>query len=144
MRRLIPVLGRRDGNIAVEIALGAPIVLALLAGMIDYGRAVIDDTRLTAAVRAGLEYAQAQSGDTDGIVATVRNAAGDPGLSVTTASVCECVSGSGAACGSTCDDGNTPGTFVVVSAQQPFTPYFAGMTVVIESPLSAQGTIRIK
>ena len=141
LRRLI---NRCDGNIAVEVALAAPVLLVLLAGMADVGRAVLAEGRLKSAIRAGLEYAQANSGNAAGIVAVVQTASGDAGLAVTSALVCECANGGAAECGSTCADGLTPGGYVVVSATQAFTPIFPGMNTLIDGPLQAQGSIRAK
>lgn len=144
MRALRGLFDRRDGSIAVEVALAAPVLLILLAGMADFGRAIMAESRLKSAIRAGLEYAQANSGNSAGIIAVVRTAAGDTDLSVASALVCECANGAAAQCGSTCADGLTPGGYVVITATQPFTPIFPGMNAVVESPLQSQGSIRAK
>ena len=73
MKVLRRLLDRRDGNIAVEVALAAPVLLIMLAGLADVGRAVLADSRLKSAIRAGLEYAQANSGDTAGIAAVAQH-----------------------------------------------------------------------
>lgn len=144
MTRLLRLWRQRDGNIAVEVALAAPILLILLAGITDLGRAALGDARLKSAVRAGLEYAQINPNNTAGIEAVVRTAANAPDLSVTTALVCECPNGSAAECTATCSDGLTPGTYIVITAAENFSPLFPGMDAVVEGPLQARGSIRAK
>lgn len=134
----------RDGNIAVEVALAMPILLALLAGITDLGRAVLADARLKSAVRAGLEYAQVNPNHAAGIEAVVRTAANEPSLTVTTAQVCQCPDGATVECSAACSDGHPPGGYVVISAEQAFTALFPGMSALIEGPVHAQGSIRAK
>lgn len=135
---------RRDGNIAVEVALSMPILLALLAGITDLGRAVLADARLKSAVRAGLEYAQVNPNHGAGIEAVVRTAASEPGVTVTTAQVCQCPDGSTVECSVACGDGQPPGGYIVINAEQAFTALFPGMSALIAGPLQAQGSIRAK
>ncbi|WP_119421846.1 TadE/TadG family type IV pilus assembly protein [Desertibaculum subflavum] len=144
MIALRDILCRRDGNIAVEVALATPVLLIALAGTFDYGRAVLTDMRLKAAVRAGLEYAQINPDDAANIVAVVRTAAGDATLPVTSAQVCQCADGTTLECTSTCSSGLAPGAYIVVSAQQSFTPVFSAMTRLVGDSVRAQGSIRAK
>lgn len=144
MTMLCKLLRRRDGNIAVEVALAMPVLLIALAGLFDYGRAVLADARLKAAVRAGLEYAQINPDDAANIVAVVRTAANDASLPVTTAQVCQCANGTTMECTLTCNGGLAPGTYMVVSAQQPFTPLFPALSRFVGDNLKAQGSIRAK
>lgn len=144
MRALGRLIRRREGNIAVEVALAAPVLLIFLAGIADFGRAVLAESRLKSAIRAGLEYGQANSGNTAGIIGVVQTSAGIPDLAVASALVCECASGAAAQCGSTCADGLSPGGYVTITATMPFTPIFPGMEAVVSSPLQAQGSIRAK
>ena len=133
-----------DGNIAIEIALVAPILLAVLVGVTDYGRAALADMRLKSAIRAGLEYAQIKPDDASTIVAVVKTAAKDPDLLVTTEFSSQCANGTVAQCTATCADGLTPGGYVSISAQQTFTPLFPAMTSFIGENQQAAGSIRAK
>lgn len=144
MTALRRLLDRRDGNIAVEVALAAPILIAILAGLFDYGRAVLIEMRLKSAVRAGLEFAQVSPDDQASIVAVVRMSAGDATLPVAAQQVCQCADGSSLACTSVCDEGLAPGTYVVVTARQSFTPLFPAMTSIVGNTLHARGSIRAK
>lgn len=144
MRALCKLLCRRDGNIAVEVALAMPVLLIALAGLFDYGRAVLADARLKAAVRAGLEYAQINPDDAANVVAVVRTAASNASLPVTTEQVCQCANGTTLECTLTCDGGLAPGTYVIVSAQQPFTPLFPALSRFVGDKVEAHGSIRAK
>jgi Flp pilus assembly protein TadG len=48
---------RRDGTAAVEMALISPMLMILLAGIIDFGRAYREEIELSSAVAAASQYA---------------------------------------------------------------------------------------
>jgi Flp pilus assembly protein TadG len=48
---------RRDGTAAVEMALISPMLMLLLAGIIDFGRAYREEIELSSAVAAASQYA---------------------------------------------------------------------------------------
>jgi Flp pilus assembly protein TadG len=48
---------RRDGTAAVELALISPMLMILLAGIIDFGRAYREEIELSSAVAAASQYA---------------------------------------------------------------------------------------
>jgi Flp pilus assembly protein TadG len=48
---------RREGTAAVELALISPMLMILLAGIIDFGRAYREEIELSAAVAAASQYA---------------------------------------------------------------------------------------
>lgn len=48
---------RRDGTAAVELALISPMMLILLAGIIDFGRVYREEIELSSAVAAAAQYA---------------------------------------------------------------------------------------
>ena len=50
-------LRRRDGTAAVEMALISPVLMILLAGIIDFGRAYREEIALSSAVAAASQYA---------------------------------------------------------------------------------------
>jgi Flp pilus assembly protein TadG len=56
-RLLMRPLGRREGTAAVELALVAPMLLTLLAGIIDFARVYHDEIELSGAVAAAAQYA---------------------------------------------------------------------------------------
>jgi len=46
-----------SGSVAVSTAIIAPILILVIAGVVDIGRATYDATSLSGAVRAGAQYA---------------------------------------------------------------------------------------
>ncbi len=63
MNRRVPgrkrrtLLWRRDATAAVELAILAPVMLILLAGVVDFGRMYREEIELSSAVAAAAEYA---------------------------------------------------------------------------------------
>jgi Flp pilus assembly protein TadG len=51
------LLRRRDGTAAIELALVSPLLLILLGGMVDFGRAFHQEIELASAVAAAAQYA---------------------------------------------------------------------------------------
>jgi Flp pilus assembly protein TadG len=56
-RRRGSMFRRRDGTAAVEMALISPMLMILLAGIIDFGRAYREEIALSSAVAAASQYA---------------------------------------------------------------------------------------
>ncbi len=98
---------RRRGIALVEFTLVTPMFLLLCVAAVDFARVFHTMIVLTAATRAGAQYAgqsSAAASDTGGIAAVVANAAGNPaGLAVTSTDVCTCTpGGSQVSCSTTC------------------------------------------
>jgi Flp pilus assembly protein TadG len=77
--------GRRSGAIAhgqsvVEFALVVPFFLALVFGLLDFGRAVFDYNTIVNAARQGARYGITSPTDTSGIDAKVQSVAGPLGV----------------------------------------------------------------
>jgi Flp pilus assembly protein TadG len=124
--RLHSHLDRRPehGVIAVELALVAPVLLVLLFGIVEFGRAYNAKVELTGAVREGARVLALDSGDP--VAATLAAA---PGLDDTTITVTT----SGSPC--------TAGSQAWVEASYPFTlhiPFFGTPTLDVE----AKGVMR--
>ena len=96
-----------SGNAVVEFALIAPILLIMILGLVDAGRAIGANSRLGQGVTAGLRYALTDSYALDEITAAAmsgsRYADGDVSVNVTR--FCECPDGSSIACSGTCTAG---------------------------------------
>lgn len=136
--------GDADGNIAVELALVLPVLLAILAGLSDLGRGILASSKLSSAVRAGLDYAQTYPDDGSGIQAVVIAAAAGDAVSVTTTSVCECANGVAGVCSTQCSDGTLPGTYLRIAASQNFSPIFPAVDFVLGPTISVSGSVRTK
>lgn len=94
----------RDGVAALEFALMAPILLVMIMGIYDVGRAMSDTMRLETAARAGVEYALRAPSDSAGIqnaalttLQAVSGAVVDPAVMT-----CSCPGTSEGACGASC------------------------------------------
>lgn len=113
-------LGRR-GSIAVEFALIAPVVLFLIAGIVDYGIAINARMSLSSAVRAGIQQAMQASADNARIEGAVLGALrGDvDGVRVVVSTVCECPDGESLDCGELCGEGRRR-VFLQIEAARPF------------------------
>lgn len=125
-----------NGAAAVEFAILAPVLLALLAGLADYGLAMFDKMELTSAARAGAHYSLIDDPDTAAIATAVVNStnldieSGD----VTTTQFCEDSDGATATCG----DADATRTFITVSVSKDFTLMVLGTTLT----LTGSATVR--
>lgn len=110
----------RAGIALVEFALVAPLLLLLLAGVLDYGMALRTASSVAAAARAGAQYGTSDPvhiSDTAGIQAAAVNAAPDVhNLSVTSATACQCPGGGVVSCTGSCS-GSPMLVYVQVTAQ---------------------------
>lgn len=117
MRRLIALLKDQFGNVAVEFGLVAPVFIALVVGVADYGMVARDRSLLEAAARAGVQAVINDADDIDG--ATTAAEAVDPGADIDVDESCTCRSdGSAVACDGSCASGGMTRT-VTVTATKP-------------------------
>jgi Flp pilus assembly protein TadG len=114
-----------DGIAGVELALATPMLALLMAGGVDFGRAIYEQHRLAAAAQAGVQYATASVSNltnTNGIVAAARADASDTtsSLNVTTGQ-CTCPTGA-ALCSTaaTCTGSTVAGTYQKVTVTESY------------------------
>ncbi len=109
----------------MELALAAPMLVLLMTAGYDFGSAFYEQQRVTAAARAGVQYAiqsQAKWTDTTDITAAVRADAGDTANILTVSSgTCTCPSGT-SQCNTTsaCTGSTVSGTYVQVTVSESF------------------------
>ena len=105
--RLGKVRRNEAGNAVVEFALIAPILMVMILGLVDAGRAIGANVRLGNGVTAGLRYALADSYANTEIASAAmagsRYADGEANVTVTR--FCECPDGTSIACSGTCAAG---------------------------------------
>jgi Flp pilus assembly protein TadG len=149
MRNAIRKCIRRSrGTAAIEFGLAIPLLLMLLMGVVELGYAMYESMQVYNSVEAGALYAVRSGGDLAGTATAVVNATGTQGITATPAPVqfCGCPSESGivtSSCSATCANGNSPGTYVRVSASlahQTILPY-PGLS--LPTTMTAQSTIRL-
>lgn len=149
MLKLGRLLRDARGVSAVEFALMAPIVLAVVAELANFSVRIVMTREVNSAAEAGAHYAS-KSGYDAGAISNVINgytstlpisASPSPQL------VCGCP-GSGASlstvtCGSTCSDGSSAGQYVVASATMNFSDRFA-IYPTGPSQIKAASWVRVK
>lgn len=150
LRRRLKGLGRcRLGHISVEVALLSPVLLILLVGAIDFGRAFNEKLRLANGARAGAQFAIENLGTSEvltGIAEAVVRDAQVPAeqLTIAASKTCTCSSGAAAACGGTCGDGLPPRMHVEVTVQRDLDLFFDYLVVPRTLALSETATMRTR
>lgn len=143
------ILASRQGTAAIEFALMAPILALLTTAGYDFSRALYEQHRLTAAARAGEQYAIQSSStwtDSTDITTAVRNDANDTtdALTVSVAE-CTCPTGSGAcATTSVCTGSTVAGTYVSVKVSESYTTLVKYPFVTSPFTISAPVYFRVK
>jgi Flp pilus assembly protein TadG len=144
------LLRQNRGTAAVELALIAPMLLILFAGIIDFGRVYREEIELSSAVAAAAQYALINAANINStnaaslattLTSIVANTNGPSwaGATVTVnngaanANSCWCPTGasttwgwgSAATCGSTCAGGTLAGKFVMITGTRTFSAIFS-------------------
>ncbi len=154
IRRRMPLRVRGSlgdsGIAAVEMALATPVLLLLMTGSFDFGRALYQQNRLLGAARAGVQYAIQNSTtwtDSDNIITAVRADAGDATAKTLAVSsqLCHCPTGAPLCSSSaSCSGSVTSGTYVQVSASLPYATLLHYPFVSSPITLSAKTMIRVE
>ncbi len=122
------------GAAAVEFALLATVIAAMLTGIANYGMAQFDKMALESAAHAGAQMAIKDRTDTTAIKNAAVNATN---LSITTSDVstaesCWCADvGASATCGVTCNDGDPTQYFMTVTVSETFTLLILGTNIAL-------------
>jgi Flp pilus assembly protein TadG len=153
----------RDGVAAIEFALIVPVLLTMIGGMTDFPLAFGDQIQIATGVAAGAAYAFNQTQNVSGTTPTVSS--GDVQIKVLSAinlpnvSVAvsrpslDCISTSTstppaatltlAAAGSTCPNGNPPGTYMVIAASYVYTPIMPLYSTLASLTLIKSAVVRL-
>jgi len=126
------VASSRRGAAAVEFALMATVIAAMLTGIANYGMAQFDKMELRSAARAGAQMALKNRTDTTAIENAVINATNLTltAADVTTTESCECADGTAlGACGDACGDGGSNQYYMTVTVSETFTLLILGTTI---------------
>jgi Flp pilus assembly protein TadG len=157
-QRLARFLGRtardRQGVAAVEFALIAPVLLVMLAGVIDFSLYIGTRIELEQALRAGAQYALKDFTDSTTISAAVTGATNLSSVTVSydpaTDSYCECPDGTSNACPgnasySACSTGERPGLFVTLVGSATYDPMFTDLPGLSSNmTVTQQVTMRVR
>jgi Flp pilus assembly protein TadG len=140
--------GARDGSMALEFALMAPVLLLLAVAVIDFGGAVNRQMQLVGAVRAGVQLAVARppsAGTLSEIRSVVQLAAGERSEGTQELVVdlfCEQADGAPIACGSGADQALA--TFVSIRVTEAWSPTLTYPLLRQAVPLAAGQTVRVR
>jgi Flp pilus assembly protein TadG len=141
------------GGAAVELAVLLPILIMVLLGGVDFGRAFFQAVAVRNAAAAAAQYAvyrASNTKDTAGIEQVALNelsdtAAGEP-ITVAVQRFCTCANGSSVDCDSgTCDSTSGPRrTYIRVRVAQPFVTLFDYPGVPHTLPLAQEVYMRAR
>ena len=118
------LLGCCSGNVSVELALLAPVLLLVLLGVAEYGRAYTEQLSLSRVARAQLQYAVENLAATsvlDEIDALSKTLPNGDTVTFSTARSCSCL-GAAMDCYSLCDGTSLPDMEVQVTASRGLSP----------------------
>ena len=124
------LLGCCSGNVSVELALLAPVLLLVLLGVAEYGRAYTEQLSLSRVARAQLQYAVENLAATsvlDEIDALSKTLPNGDTVTFSTARSCSCL-GASMDCYSLCDGASLTDMEVQVTASRGLAPmvFFPG------------------
>lgn len=136
------------GEAAIEFGLMAPVLLILLAGLIEIGFSVLQAMQVQDAVEAGAVYVSKYGFNAAGITNAVVNATEATGMTATPAPTefCGCPAASGittVACSTTCASGSPPGQYVQINAALAHTTILPYLGLPLPATLTAQSIVRV-
>jgi len=139
----------RAGAVSVELAFFIPVVAAMIAGSVEFGRLGLEQVRIASAARAGAQYGiydLSTAGDVAGITNAARIDADDVSnsLTIAAAQVCRCPDGTEMACSSTCSDGAYAPRYVEVQVSQDVGLWFDFPGVPSTISLAATSRMRLR
>ena len=126
----------KDGAAAVEFGLVAPLVVAVLIGVVTYGGTILAYSRMRQAISSGAQYALSVEDDLTSVEAVV-NAAWSPkpqGATVTVTRQCFCADAPETVtdCSVNCADGDYPMMYTRIAGQMSYTG-FGGDTATLNA-----------
>jgi Flp pilus assembly protein TadG len=149
LKLIAGLLRATQGSVAIEFSIGVPVMVIILIPLVDLGMGIYQQMQVQDAAQAGAQYAMTHGWNSGAIQNTVMGTTALASMSASPPPVktCGCPDDSSiaaAACGSTCADGRTAGTYVTVSAQATYAPLLPYPLLGSSVTLSAQATARIQ
>lgn len=140
--------GARQGSMAIELALVAPVLLLLTAAVVDFGSAVNRQLQLIGAVRAGTQLAVARPPTAEtlheiraAVQLTAPRQAGDT-QELAVELFCEQVDGERVGCNPTA--GQEHATYVSIRLSEIWSPTLTYPLLRQALPLGASQTVRVR
>lgn len=116
-----------DGNVAVEFAFVAPLLILVIIGIVDFGMYINQKMQLENMARSAAEYV-VKGGDENAIqvevLASGMAAEDIEEVDAQAENTCECSDGEEISCSATCSDGGYKRQFFTYSLTRTFTPAF--------------------
>jgi len=136
------------GSAAIEFGLCAPLLLILLTGVVEIGRAMYGAMQAQSAVEAGMVYAAKNGWDATGIAAAVVNSTGSKAIAATPAPTqfCACPSATSlltTSCSVMCADGSAPGQYIQINARLPRQTILPFPALPLPSTFTAKSILRL-
>jgi Flp pilus assembly protein TadG len=143
------IVNSTRGSAAIEFGIIAPVLLIMLAGLVEIGFAARESMLVQDAAEAGAGYAMKYGWNSAGISSAVVNATSATTITASPvpSQFCGCPSASGVAtvlCTATCTGGTTPGTYVLVSASIAHTAILSNLGLPIPATLVGHATVRLQ
>lgn len=145
LQRRSPHFPSQTGAALLELAFSLLLLLPILFGAIDLGRAYYLSIEVSSAARAGAQYGVQNSADTAGMQTAATNDAPDvSGISATAVYGCECSDGSSVTplCGSAPSCATNVVNYVQVNTTATYTPLFPWPGIPSSIPLHGQAMMR--
>lgn len=145
-----------DGTSVIEFAFIAPAIAILIIGLSDFGLALWNQMQVTNAADAGAQYAAIAGWQSSGIQAAVTSATSYSAITAVPApyEMCGCPDPNNPAAGTQnvgappctqiCGDESAAGTYVVVSAQAPYSTILPWPGITSPMNLTSVAYVRIK
>jgi len=137
------------GTAAVEFGIIIPMLLIVLAGMVEVGFAVRQAMLAQDAAETGAGYAVKYGFNATTISSAVVNATSATDITASPApfQFCGCPTSTGVtsvSCSTTCSDGSSPGQYVTVSAAVPHASILTYLGLPIPATMTAHATVRLQ
>ena len=137
------------GAAAIEFAVIGAFLCMTVVATGDLGMGFYSYMQVQNSAQAGAQYAAVHGFNSGQIASAVTNATSVPGITASPAPAqyCGCASGatvSNAACGTTCPDGMTAGTYVTASAVRDYTTLVSWPMFPDSYHQTATSTVRIQ
>ena len=137
----------RAGIALVEFALVVPVLLLMLAGVLNYGRLLRTAGRVAGAARAGAQYGSRSLDNSINTLAiqsaAVNSSPGITGLTVNSARSCKCPDGTSVSCSGTCTGGALL-IYIQVTASASASAIFSYAGLPYSGSTTAQATVRVQ
>jgi Flp pilus assembly protein TadG len=137
----LAAIAREEGSSILEVALAAPLLLLMLVGAIDIGRAYFYSIEVSSAAEAGALYGAQNPNDLTGMESAARlDASGITQIVPTSSNGCECSDGTSAsaACTSAPICSANIVSYVEVDTAYTYTPFLHVPGIQSSFPLTAR------